>query len=328
MIINQVDQQYLNLVKTVLREGELTKDRTGVGTISTLGFDSLKFDLREGFPILTTKKIPFRLVFEELKWFLSGSTNSKSLEDKNVNIWAEWGDPVSREHGPIYGKQWRDWSVVIGPFGSKWVQSQLSKSVIKNLSLNPFGYKAWANAYTYFTVESIEDDQLLVKHTDQIKYVIYSILSTPESRRILVNAWRVDELDKMSLTPCHNQMQFKVTNKFLDLKLYQRSADLGLGVPFNISSYALLLELVAAETKKIPRYFIHTFGDLHVYTNHKSQLEEQLERSQFSLPELFLVKPEGLEDVDISEYNYSDIKLNNYQCWPNVFKDGPMQVAV
>lgn len=328
MTVNSADSQYLSLVSSVLENGEFTKDRTGVGTFSLMGSQELKFDLREGFPILSTKRIPFRLVFEELKWFLSGNTNSKVLEDNKVNIWAEWGDPVTREHGPIYGKQWRDWSVVVGPFGSKWVQAQLSKPTIKALSLNSFGYKAWINAYTYFTVESIEDDQLLVKHVDQIKYVIYSILSTPESRRILLNSWRVDELDKMSLTPCHNQMQFKVTDKFLDLKLYQRSADLGLGVPFNISSYALLLKLIALETKKIPRYFIHSFGDLHIYANHKYQLQEQLSRSHYPIAQLDILKNHTNCEIDICNYNYSDVKLVDYQAWPNSFRAGPMEVAV
>lgn len=325
MTFNPADAQYLSLVNTVLRKGENTQDRTGVGTVSLLGTKEISFDLRDGFPILSTKRVPFRLVFEELKWFLSGSTNSKVLEDNNVNIWAEWGDPLTREHGPIYGKQWRDWSVIVGPFGSSWVKNKVGFDVIKQLSLKPFGHKHWVNAYCYYTVELIEDDQLLVKHVDQIQYVINEIALNPGSRRILLNSWRVDQLEEMSLTPCHNQVQFKVSNEFLDLKLYQRSADLGLGVPFNISSYALLLYLMAHHTNKIPRYFVHTFGDLHVYINHVDQLLEQSKRQHKPIAFLQVLcesKP------DISDYNFSDVILKGYEAWPNQFESGPMQVAV
>lgn len=326
MTVNPADEQYLSLVKYVLEKGEVTSDRTGTGTISLLSAREMIFDLRNGFPILSTKKIPFRLVFEELKWFLSGSTNSQSLESNNVNIWAEWGDPVTREHGPIYGKQWRDWSVIVGPFGSKWVEDQVGIDLIRNLSCKPFGHKAWTNPYTYITVDSFENDQLVVKHVDQIKYALHCIQHSPESRRILVNAWRVDELDQMSLTPCHNQMQFKVSGDFLDLKLYQRSADLGLGVPFNISSYALLLELVARQTGKIPRYFVHSFGDLHIYSNHQHQLEEQLSRDPITSAQLKILRESIPEDL--SDYVYSDLALTGYHCWPNSFSAGPMEVAV
>lgn len=256
---------YLSLLCTILRHGHTKSDRTGTGTISLFGAQ-MRFDLSEGFPLVTTKKMFTRGIFEELLWFISGSTNAKVLEDKNVNIWREWGDPITRELGPIYGKQWRDWQ---GADGS---------------------------------------------HHDQLIDVIQQIKTNPDSRRLIVSSWKVDEIDRMALPPCHCFYQFYVSDGRLSLQLYQRSADMFLGVPFNIASYALLLHMVAQVTGLRPGDFIHTIGDAHIYLNHIDQVETQLARTPYPLPRLYL----NPAITDIESFTIDDIILTGYQCHPAI----------
>lgn len=256
---------YLSLLRTILRHGHTKSDRTGTGTISLFGAQ-MRFDLSEGFPLVTTKKMFTRGIFEELLWFISGSTNAKVLEDKNVNIWREWGDPITRELGPVYGKQWRDWE---GADGS---------------------------------------------HHDQLLDVIQQIKTNPDSRRLIVSSWKVDEIDRMALPPCHCFYQFYVSDGRLSLQLYQRSADMFLGVPFNIASYALLLHMVAQVTGLRPGDFIHTIGDAHIYLNHIDQVETQLARTPYPLPRLYL----NPSITDIESFTIDDIILTGYQCHPAI----------
>jgi thymidylate synthase len=326
-MIQHVDYQYQDLINHVFTEGEHTKDRTGTGTISLLSEKNVVVDLRMGFPLLTTKRVPLRLIFEELKWFFSGSTNSKSLEDKKVMIWAEWGTP-EREHGPIYGKQWRDWCTMEGPFSSDWVRAMYPKKAIDEMIFNPFGHKVYINPYTWLTVEDIDGDQLLYKHIDQLKMAEHLIVNSPESRRNVSTFWRVDQLEHMSLTPCHGTViQWKPSGcgKYLDLKTYQRSCDLGLGVPFNIASYALLLELMARKTGKIARKLVYEFGDLHIYTNHVEQLKEQAVRKPTG-NSVLRIKLDAMP-ADLKDINFEDIELLNYNPHPNTFVHGPMGVS-
>lgn len=256
-------QQYLNLVRLILETGDLKEDRTGTGTRSVFGHQ-MRFDLREGFPLLTTKKVLFDSVLRELLWFLHGKTNVN--DGLGSKIWDAWADE-SGELGPIYGYQWRYWE------------------------------KYRRDAVTGVMVKS---------HIDQIAEVIRQIKETPESRRIIVSAWNVSDLDEMALPPCHALFQFNVAGDFLDLQLYQRSADVALGVPFNIASYALLLLMVAKECGKIARHFIHTFGDAHIYQNHEEGLKTQLMRTPGELPRV------EIADKGIFELKFEDFRLLDY----------------
>lgn len=283
-------QQYLDLCRHVLEHGEKREDRTGTGTISTFGYQ-MRFDLTKGFPLLTTKKVFYRGIFEELLWFLSGNTNIKSLVDKKVGIWNEWPyDKYSKSPdfkgetleefiekirddqefadkygnlGPVYGKQWRDFNGV-----------------------------------------------------DQISQLIDGIKNNPFSRRHLVVAYNPSEVKDMALPPCHSLFQFYVSadGKKLSCQLYQRSGDVFLGVPFNIASYSLLLAMVAQVCDLEPYEFIHTFGDVHIYLNHLDQINEQLSRTPRPLPKLVLNK-----DVkNIFDFKYEDIKIEDYNPYPAI----------
>lgn len=269
-------KQYQELLKHILDNGTRHEDRTGVGTISVFGYQT-RYDLRDGFPIVTTKRVPFRWIFEELAWFLSGDTNEKNLQARGVDIWAEWADEAhtkkfGREEGdlgPIYGYLWRS-------FGGDYPQ------------MNGF---------------------------DQIKALIEEIEQNPNSRRLIVTGWNPETRDKVALPPCHTLFQFKVENEqILHCQLYQRSADAFLGVPFNISSYALLTHLIAHVCDLEVGEFIHTFGDLHIYLNHFEQVEELLKREPLPLPKLELVDAENLKGLDgLLNFKYENLNLIGYQ---------------
>ncbi|MBF0595009.1 MAG: thymidylate synthase [Candidatus Omnitrophica bacterium] len=258
-------KQYLDLVKHVLANGDQKQDRTGTGTVSVFGHQ-MRFDLREGFPIVTTKKILFDAVVWELLWFLRGSTNINDDLVQHTPIWNAWAREGG-ELGPVYGYQWRKWE--------KFVPNDHGE-----------GYHR--------------------EHIDQISQAISMINKNPDSRRIIVTAWNPADIEKMALPPCHAFFQFYVVNGHLDCQLYQRSADIALGVPFNISSYALLLAMVANECCLKPRYFVHTLGDAHVYANHVEGLKIQLERKPKELPRLYL------EDKRVLDYKFDDIRLSGY----------------
>lgn len=257
-------RQYLDLLDHVLNNGVQKDDRTGTGTISVFGHQ-MRFDLSEGFPALTTKKLHLRSIIHELLWFLQGETNIRYLKENGVRIWNEWADE-NGDLGPIYGYQWRSWPT---PDGG---------------------------------------------HVDQISQVIRSIQTNPDSRRMLVSAWNVGELDKMKLPPCHILFQFYVANGRLSCQLYQRSADIFLGVPFNIASYALLTMMVAQVTNLQPGDFVHTLGDGHIYLNHLDQVKLQLTRELYPLPQM-KINP---EINDIFSFRYEDFELVNYQAHPHI----------
>jgi thymidylate synthase len=251
---------YLDLVRLVLERGEPRPDRTGTGTLSLFGL-SARYDMREGFPLVTTKKVLFPAVVRELLWFLRGSTNINDGLTQHTPIWDAWADP-SGELGPIYGSQWRRWPGREGAI-------------------------------------------------DQIQAAIDLIERDPNSRRIIVSAWNVGELDRMALPPCHALFQFYVQGDRLDCQLYQRSADLALGVPFNIASYALLTHMIANQVGLVPGFFIHVLGDAHVYQNHVAGLREQLARAPHPLPTLHL--PPGKK---VDEMQFEDVELRNYAYHP------------
>ncbi len=269
-------KQYHDLLKHVLDSGVRHEDRTGVGTISTFGYQT-RFDLREGFPIVTTKRVPFRWVAEELFWFLSGSSSEQELNARGVDIWAEWAteEQTARfgretgDLGPVYGYLWRS-------FGGDYPE---------------------------------------MNGVDQIARLIREIETNPNSRRLLVSGWDPRVCDDVALPPCHTLFQFKVENgKTLHCQLYQRSADAFLGVPFNIASYALLTHLIAQVTGLGVGDFIHTFGDLHIYSNHSSQVEEVLKREPFPLPQLQFVDASELKGLDgLLNFKFENLKLENYQ---------------
>ncbi len=257
-------QQYLDLCRRVLNEGTKKTDRTGTGTISVFGHQ-MRFNLEEGFPCLTTKKLHLKSIIYELLWFLQGSTNVKYLQDHGVRIWNEWADE-NGELGPVYGHQWRSWP-----------------------------------DYNGGTI-------------DQITQLVEQIKNTPDSRRLLVSAWNVAEVNQMALPPCHALFQFYVADGRLSLQLYQRSADIFLGVPFNIASYALLLQMMAQVTGLRAGDFVHTFGDAHIYLNHLEQVELQLSREPRKLPKM-LINP----DVkDIFSFQYEDFTLVDYDPHPHI----------
>ncbi|GEL07806.1 thymidylate synthase [Salisediminibacterium halotolerans] len=255
---------YLNLCRHVLERGTEKDDRTGTGTISTFGYQ-MRFDLAEGFPVVTTKKMALRAIIHELLWFIQGDTNVQYLQDNNVRIWNEWADE-NGDLGPVYGRQWRSWPAPNG--------------------------------------ESV----------DQLRDVIEQIKHNPDSRRHVVNAWNVGELDDMALAPCHCLFQFYVADGKLSCQLYQRSADLFLGVPFNIASYALLTMMVAQECGLKPGDFIHTFGDVHIYNNHVQQVKEQLTREPFPRPEMKL----NPDRTKIEDFTIDDFELIGYEHHPAI----------
>lgn len=269
-------KQYHDLLKHVLDSGVRHEDRTGVGTISTFGYQT-RFDLREGFPIVTTKRVPFRWVAEELFWFLSGSSSEQELNARGVDIWAEW---ATEEQTARFGRETGD----LGPV---------------------YGY-LW---------RSFGGDYPKMNGVDQIARLIREIETNPNSRRLLVSGWDPRVCDDVALPPCHTLFQFKVENgKTLHCQLYQRSADAFLGVPFNIASYALLTHLIAQVTGLGVGDFIHTFGDLHIYSNHSSQVEEVLKREPFPLPQLQFVDASELKGLDgLLNFKFENLKLENYQ---------------
>lgn len=251
-------KQYLDLLQRILDEGAYKGDRTGTGTYSIFGHQ-MRFDLSEGFPVLTTKKLHLRSIIYELLWFLKGDSNIKYLKDNGVSIWDEWADE-NGDLGPVYGKQWRAWETAGG-------------TVI-----------------------------------DQIQQVVEQIQKNPDSRRLIVSAWNVADVDKMKLPPCHVLFQFYVNNGEISCQLYQRSADVFLGVPFNIASYSLLLLMVAQVCNLKPKHFVHTFGDAHLYSNHIDQAKLQLTRTPKALP-VMLLNPEV---KSIFDFKYEDFSLQNY----------------
>ncbi len=257
-------RQYLDLMERILAEGVAKEDRTGTGTLSVFGHQ-MRFDLADGFPAVTTKKLHLRSIVHELLWFLKGETNIAYLKENGVSIWDEWADEHG-ELGPVYGAQWRSWPTGDG-------------STI-----------------------------------DQITRVIEQIRTNPDSRRMIVNAWNVGEIEKMALPPCHLLFQFYVADGRLSCQLYQRSADVFLGVPFNIASYALLTAMVAQVTGLEPGDFVHTFGDAHLYTNHREQVATQLARTPHPLPRLAL----NPEITSLFDFCYEDIKLVDYTSHPKI----------
>ena len=257
-------KQYLNLLDHVMKNGVEKPDRTGTGTISVFGYQ-MRFDLQEGFPVLTTKKLHLRSIIHELLWFLKGETNLAYLHDNNVTIWDEWADE-NGDLGHIYGYQWRSWPT---PDGGT---------------------------------------------VDQISRVVKSITENPDSRRHIVSAWNVGDLDNMALPPCHVLFQFYVAGGRLSCQLYQRSCDIFLGVPFNIASYALLTQMMAQVTGLQPGEFIHTLGDAHIYLNHIEQVKLQLTREPYPLPGM-IINP---EKKDIFGFVFEDFSLVNYQSYPHI----------
>lgn len=255
---------YLDLMRHVLQHGHKKADRTGTGTLSVFGYQ-MRFDLQQGFPLVTTKKCHIRSIIHELLWFLRGDTNIRYLKENGVTIWNEWADEQG-DLGPIYGHQWR----------------------------------AWKNA----------ENQIF----DQITQVIQQIKTTPDSRRMLVSAWNVGELNKMALAPCHTLFQFYVIDNKLSCQLYQRSADIFLGVPFNIASYSLLTLMVAQCCDLVPGEFVHTFGDAHLYSNHLEQARLQLTRQPKPLPTMEL----NTRIKDIFAFQYEDFTLHNYDPHPPI----------
>lgn len=270
-------KQYLDLVKYIFENGEKKEDRTGTGTISVFGYQT-KYDLRDGFPLLTTKKVLFSAVARELLWFLKGSTNINDGLKEYTPIWNAWADEDG-ELGPVYGYQWRNWEKFI-----------------------------WDEPAKTYRMERI----------DQIRQAIDMIKRNPNSRRIIVSAWNVADIDRMALPPCHAFFHFYVINGRLDCQLYQRSADVALGVPFNIASYALLLAMVAQECDLTPGIFVHALGDAHIYLNHVEGLKDQLQRTPKSLPKIIIAKKPVLD------IQFEDIELVNYQ--PDAFIKFPVAV--
>jgi len=257
-------KQYLDLLNHVINNGVEKSDRTGTGTISIFGHQS-RYDLSQGFPVLTTKKLHLKSIIHELLWFLTGDTNIKYLQDNGVRIWNEWADE-NGELGPVYGYQWRSWPTPDG------------------------------------------------QHIDQITQVVNSIKNNPDSRRHIVSAWNVGEIDKMKLPPCHLLIQFYVADGKLSCQLYQRSADIFLGVPFNIASYALLTLMMAQVCGLQPGDFVHTLGDAHIYLNHMEQVKLQLSREPFPLPQM-KINPEV---KSIFDFKFEDFELTGYQSHPHI----------
>jgi thymidylate synthase len=257
-------KQYLDLIDYVIKTGIEKTDRTGTGTISVFGYQ-MRFNLQEGFPLLTTKKLHLKSIIHELLWFISGDTNTGYLNENGITIWNEWADN-NGNLGPVYGHQWRSWHASDG------------------------------------------------KNIDQLENAIGSIKKSPDSRRHIISAWNVGDLDRMALPPCHLLFQFYVAGGRLSCQMYQRSADIFLGVPFNIASYALLTHMVAQVTGLKPGDFIHTLGDAHIYLNHIDQVKLQLTREPYKLPRI-VINPEV---TDILKFRYEDFALTDYMAHPNI----------
>ena len=257
-------KQYLDLMKFVRESGTEKGDRTGTGTLSVFGYQ-MRFNLEEGFPLVTTKKVHLKSIIYELLWFLKGSTNIDYLNEHGVSIWDEWADERG-ELGPVYGAQWRSWPTQDG------------------------------------------------SSIDQISEVINQITANPDSRRLIVSAWNVSQIDSMALPPCHAMFQFYVANGKLSCQLYQRSADIFLGVPFNIASYALLILIIAKVTGLKPGEFIHTLGDAHLYLNHLDQVDEQLKREPFPLPKVTISR----DIKNVLDLEYEDFSLVDYESHPHI----------
>lgn len=262
--MNNADKQYLELCRHILENGVQKEDRTGTGTISVFGYQ-MRFDLQEGFPLLTTKKVHLKSIIYELLWFLNGDTNVKYLQENGVRIWNEWAD-VNGELGPIYGHQWRSWQGADG------------------------------------------------KTIDQIANLIHEIKTNPNSRRLIVSAWNVGDLDKMALPPCHLLFQFYVADGKLSCQLYQRSGDVFLGVPFNIASYSLLTMMIAQVTGLGVGEFVHTIGDAHIYNNHIEQVKLQMTREPRKLPTMKL----NPDVKNIFDFKYEDFELVDYKHHPAI----------
>ena len=263
-------QQYLKLIQHIIDTGTDKSDRTGTGTRSVFGYQ-MRFDLAEGFPLVTTKKCHLKSIIYELLWFLQGDTNIGYLKEHNVKIWDEWADE-NGDLGPVYGKQWRSWSAGSGGEGADGIE------------------------------------------IDQVKDLIHQIKNNPDSRRMIISAWNVADLPKMKLMPCHCLFQFYVANGKLSCQLYQRSADVFLGVPFNIASYALLTMMIAQVCDLEPGEFVHSFGDVHLYSNHFEQANLQLSRTPFPLPQM-RISPKV---KDIFDFKFEDFELLNYQSHPAI----------
>jgi thymidylate synthase len=257
-------KQYLDLLQYIFDHGAEKNDRTGTGTLSVFGYQT-RFNLQDGFPLLTTKKLHIKSIIYELLWFLQGSTNVRYLQENGVHIWDEWADETG-ELGPVYGRQWRSWKAADG------------------------------------------------RTIDQISQLIHQIHTNPNSRRLIVSAWNVGEIDQMSLPPCHALFQFYVLHGRLSCQLYQRSADVFLGVPFNIASYALFNLMVAQVCGLQPGEFVHTFGDVHLYLNHVEQARLQLMRQPYSLPQMHI----NPQVKSIFDFQYGDFELVNYQAHPHI----------
>lgn len=279
-------KQYLDLLKLVLDKGVEKENRTGVKTLSIFGAQA-RFDLKEGFPLLTTKKMQTKSIIHELLWFLKGDTNIKYLNDNGVHIWDEWADE-NGDLGPIYGRQWRRWNR-----GNEIVHDDF-----------------------------LEEPRLCADYIDQIAQVIHQLRTNPDDRRIIVSAWNVGQLEAMRLPPCHCLFQFwtrpgdKLSHgrRYLSCQLYQRSCDLFLGVPFNIASYAMLTHIIAHVVDMVPDEFIHTYGDLHIYENHLDQVATQLKRAPYRLPHFFVNR----ETDNIDEITADDLIICDYQCYPAI----------
>jgi len=256
--------QYHELMQHVLSQGVKKSDRTGTGTLSVFGYQ-MRFNLADGFPMVTTKKLHLKSIIYELLWFLNGSTNNDWLKERGVSIWNEWAAPDG-ELGPIYGYQWRSWPAPNG------------------------------------------------QHIDQISEVVNSIKTNPDSRRLIVSAWNVADIPRMALAPCHTFFQFYVADGKLSCQLYQRSADIFLGVPFNIASYALLTHMIAQQCNLEPGDFIWTGGDCHLYSNHLEQVELQLSRKLFPLPQLVIGRKPG----SLFDYAFEDFEIAGYECHPHI----------
>lgn len=271
---------YLNLLQHILDNGVEKSDRTGTGTISTFGYQ-MRFDLNKGFPLLTTKKMHLKSIIYELLWFLKGDTNIKYLNDHGVRIWDEWADE-NGDLGPVYGKQWRSWDNIVLIGGHRGEKEE------------------WV------------DEKYVNQSIDQISDLIRDLKKKPDSRRLIISAWNVADLPNMALSPCHCLFQFYVANNKLSCQLYQRSADVFLGVPFNIASYALLTMMLAQVCDLKLGEFVHTFGDVHLYKNHLEQVKLQLSRKPYTLPRMY-VNPKV---KDIFSFQYEDFELLNYQSHP------------
>jgi thymidylate synthase len=270
MTYQHVDQTYFDLINDVLTNGVEKTDRTGTGTISVFGRQS-RYDLTQGFPILTSKRVHWKSVVGELLWFLRGETNIKWLKENGISIWDEWADGDGNL-GPIYGHQWRKW------------------------------------------YDCDEDGWNAGSSIDQIAQVIQQIKTNPDSRRLIVSSWNVADIPNMALAPCHTMFQFYVVNGKLSCQLYQRSCDLGLGQPFNVASYALLTHMIAQVCGLGIGDFVHTFGDLHIYSNHMEALKQQLHRTPYPMSKLIL----NPEVKDIDSFTFEDIKLESYQHHPTI----------